>query len=131
MAASMDRLESMSMLLTVVEAGSLSAGARRLGMPLTTVSRRISDLETYLRARLLTRSSRAVTLTDAGKSYVVSCRRILEDVAETERVVVGEYVTPRGEVNVSAPIVLGRLYLVPCLSEFLISYPEIDIPVVE
>jgi DNA-binding transcriptional LysR family regulator len=123
----MDRLESMSILLTVVEAGSISAAARRLDIPLTTVSRRMSDLEGHLKTRLLTRSSRRIALTDAGKSYVAACKRILEDVVEAERVAAGEYTVPKGELNITAPLVLGRLYLVPILSEFLRTYPDIDV----
>lgn len=122
----MDRLESMSILLTVAEAGSLSAGARRLNTPLTTVSRKISDLEHYLKTQLLTRSSRRMTLTDAGKSYVAACKRILEEVVEAERIATGEYTAPKGELNITAPIVLGRLHLLPVLSDFLQAYPDID-----
>ena len=123
----MDRLESMSILLTVVEAGSISAAARRLEMPLTTVSRRIADLEGYLKTRLLTRSSRRIALTDTGKSYVAACKRILEEVVEAERVAAGEYTVPKGELTVTAPVVLGRLHLVPVLSDFLRAYPDIDV----
>ena len=75
----MDRLESMSILLAVVEAGSLSAAARRLGTPLATVSRKVSELETHLGTRLFNRSSRRIALTDAGRSYVAACKRILEE----------------------------------------------------
>ncbi|WP_213774849.1 LysR family transcriptional regulator [Bradyrhizobium sp. dw_78] len=123
----MDRLESMSILLTVAEAGSLSAAARRLKTPLTTVSRKISDLEGYLKTQLLNRSSRRITLTDAGKSYVAASKRILEEVAEAERTATGEYTAPKGELNVTAPTVFGRLYLVPVLSDFLRAYPDIDV----
>jgi DNA-binding transcriptional LysR family regulator len=123
----MDRLGSMSMLVTVAEAGSLSAAARRLGTPLTTVSRKISDLETHLKTRLLTRLSRRMTLTDAGRSYVAACKRILEEVAEAERIATGEYTVPKGELNITAPIVLGRLHLVPVVSDFLQAYPDIDV----
>ena len=123
----MDRLESMSILLMAVETGSISAAARRLEMPLTTVSRRISDLESYLKTRLVTRSSRRLGLTDAGRSYVAACRRILEEVTEAERVAAGEYTVPKGELNITAPIVLGRLHLVPVLADFLRTYPAIDI----
>jgi DNA-binding transcriptional LysR family regulator len=123
----MDRLESMSILLAVAEAGSLSAAARRLGVPLTTVSRRVSDLEAYLKTRLLTRSSRRIGLTDAGKSYVGACKRILEEVVEAERVAAGEYTVPKGELTLTAPVVLGRLHLVPVLADFLRAYPDIDI----
>lgn len=98
----MDRLESMSILLTAVEAGSLSAAARRLATPLSTVSRRISELEAHLKARLLNRSSRNLTLTDAGRSYVEACKRILEDVGEAERAASGEYSAAKGELNITA-----------------------------
>ncbi len=123
----MDRLASMSILLAVVESGSLSAASRRLDMPLTTVSRRISDLEAQLKARLLNRSSRRLTLTDAGASYVQACRRILEDVEEAERAASGEYRAPKGELIVTAAVVFGRLHVVPIAAEFLEAYPEIDL----
>jgi DNA-binding transcriptional LysR family regulator len=123
----MDRLDAMSVLLAVVEAGSLSAGARRLGLPLTTVSRKVSDLEAHLRTRLLNRSSRQVTPTDAGRIYVAACRRILEEIGEAERTAAGEYAAPKGELLVTAPIVFGRLHVLPVVLEFLNAYPDIDI----
>lgn len=91
----MDRLDSMSILVTVAEAGSLTAAARLLDTPLTTVSRKISDLEGHLKTQLLTRSSRRISLTDAGKSYVAACKRILEDVGEAERIAAGSTLRPR------------------------------------
>ncbi len=123
----MDRLDSMSILVTVAETGSLSAAARHLGTPLTTVSRKISDLEGYLKTQLLTRSSRRIALTDAGKSYVAASKRILEEVGEAERIAAGEYTAPKGELSVTAPIVFGRLHLVPVLADFLRAYPDIDV----
>lgn len=123
----MDRLEAMSILLTVVEAGSLSAAGRQLGIPLATVSRKVAELETHLRARLLNRSSRQITLTDAGRSYIAACRRILEDVAEAERIAAGEYQVPKGDLMITAPIVFGRLHVLPIALEFLRTYPEIDL----
>ena len=123
----MDRLDSMSVLVTVAEAGSLSAAARQLDTPLTTVSRKISVLEGHLKTQLLTRSSRRISLTDAGKSYVAACKRILEDVGEAERIAAGEYTAPKGELSVTAPIVFGRLHLVPVLADFLRAYPDIDV----
>jgi DNA-binding transcriptional LysR family regulator len=127
MEAYMDRFESMSVLLTVVEAGSLSAAARRLGLPLTTVSRKVSELEIHLKTRLLKRSSRRITLTDAGQSYVEACKRILEDLGEAERAASGEYSIPKGDLIVAAPIVFGRLHVLPIAIEFLRSFPDIDI----
>ena len=78
----MDRLESMATLLAAVETGSLSAASRKLGMPLATVSRKVSELEAHLRTRLLNRTSRRLTLTDAGRAYVEACKRILETSAK-------------------------------------------------
>ena len=126
----MDRFESMTVLLTAVEAGSLSAAGRRLGMPLATVSRKVSELETHVKARLLSRSTRKLTLTDAGRDYVVACKRILEDVNEAERAASGEYSAPRGELIVTAPIVFGRLHVLPVTTEFLAAYPEVAVRLV-
>ncbi len=123
----MDRFEAMSTLLAVVEAGSLSAAARRLGSPLSTVSRKVSELERHLQTRLLIRSSRQLTLTDAGRSYVAACRQIIDDVGEAERTAAGEYSAPRGSLVITAPIVFGRLHVLPIVVEFLAAYPDIDI----
>jgi DNA-binding transcriptional LysR family regulator len=123
----MDRLQGMSVLVAAVEAGSLSAAARRLRMPLATVSRKVSELERQLNARLLKRSTRRLALTDAGESYVAACRRILEDVAEAERAAAGEYRAPRGALTVTAPVVFGRVHVGPIAVEFLKAYPEIDL----
>ena len=126
----MDRLESMVVLVTAAEAGSLSAAGRHLGIPLATVSRKVSELESHLRTRLLTRTSRGLTLTDAGRSYVGACKRILEEVGEAERAASGEYSAPKGELIITAPIVFGRLHVLPIVIEFLKTYPDIDIRMV-
>jgi DNA-binding transcriptional LysR family regulator len=117
-------------LVTAVEAGSLSAAARRLGTPLATVSRKVSELEAHLKTRLLTRSSRRLTLTDAGRSYVAACKRILEDVGEAERAASGEYSVPKGDLIITVPIVFGRFHVLPVVADFLKTYPEIDIRMV-
>jgi DNA-binding transcriptional LysR family regulator len=126
----MNRLESMSILVAVVDLGSLSAAARHLGMPLATVSRKVAELETHLKTRLLHRTTRQLSLTEAGASYVAGCRRILEDIGEVERAATGEFASPRGELVVTAPIVFGRLHVIPLVAEFLRHYPEIDIRLV-
>ncbi len=123
----MDRLESMSTLLAAVEAGSLTAASRKLGMPLATVSRKVSDLEAHLRTRLVIRTSRRLTLTEAGRAYVEACRRILDQIGEAERAASGEYAAPRGELLITAPIVFGRLHVLPIVIDFLTSYPDIQI----
>ena len=123
----MDRLESMSTLLAVVEAGSLSAAARRLNTPLATVSRKISELESHLRTKLFDRSNRQLVLTEAGSSYVAACKRILADVTEAERAASGEYTAPTGELMLTAPVGLGRICLIPILADFLKAYPDIEV----
>jgi DNA-binding transcriptional LysR family regulator len=123
----MDRLAAMTTLLAAVEGGSLSAASRKLGMPLATVSRKVSELEAHLRTRLLHRTSRRLTLTDAGESYVAACKRILEDVGEAERAAAGEYSAPRGDLTITAPIVFGRLHVLPVVTAFLKAYPDINI----
>ncbi|MEO5756835.1 MAG: LysR substrate-binding domain-containing protein, partial [Mesorhizobium sp.] len=123
----MDRLEAMSLFIATVEAGSLSAAGRRSGTPLATVSRKISDLEHHLKTRLLNRSTRRLTLTDAGHAYFAACRRILDEVGEAERTAGGEYSTPTGELIITAPIVFGRLHVLPVVTAFLAAYPRVDI----
>lgn len=126
----MNKLDAMAVFLAAVEAGSLSAAGRRLGMPLATVSRKVSELEAHLRTRLLIRTTRQLTLTDAGQQYLAACRRILDDLNEAERAAAGEYSTPRGELIITAPIVFGRLHVLPIVTDFLKAYPEVDVRLV-
>ncbi|HMB55870.1 MAG TPA: LysR family transcriptional regulator [Arenimonas sp.] len=127
----MDRLEAMTVFLSAVEGGSLSAAGRKLGMPLATISRKLSDLEAHLKARLLNRSTRRLTLTDAGRDYLAACKRILEDVTDAERAAAGEFSEPRGDLVVTAPIVFGRLHVLPVIAEFLSAYPEVNVRLVQ
>ncbi|AEH86073.1 LysR family transcriptional regulator [Mesorhizobium opportunistum] len=123
----MDRLEAMSLFVAAAESGSLSAAARHLGTPLATVSRKVSELERHLKTRLLNRSTRRLTLTDAGHAYLAACRRILEDVGDAERTAGGEYSAPTGELIITASIVFGRLHVLPVVTAFLAAYPQVDI----
>ncbi len=123
----MDHLQAMSLLVSIAESGSLSAAGRKLGIPLPTVSRKISELEAHLKARLLTRSTRSLVLTDAGAAYVAASRRILDEVTEAERAASGEHAAPRGDLVITAPIVFGRLHVLPIITEFLARWPEINV----
>lgn len=127
MEEALDRLEAMSLFVAAVEAGSLSAAARRFGIPLATVSRKVSDLERHLSTRLLNRSTRRLTPTDAGQAYLAACRRILDEVGEAERIAAGEYSSPTGELAITAPVVFGRLHVLPVVTGFLAAYPDVDI----
>lgn len=123
----MDRFDAMSVLLAVVEAGSLSAGARRLRTPLATVSRKVAELERHLGTRLLLRTSRRLGLTDAGRAYVAASGRILAQLQEAEREAAGEYSAPRGELHVTAPIIFGERHLLPVALGFLAEQAEITL----
>ena len=123
----MDRLDAMQVFVEVANAGSLSAAGRTMSMPLATVSRKLSDLEAHLKTRLLTRSTRQLTLTDAGRDYLSACRQILDQVDEAERAVAGAYASAKGQLAIAAPLLFGRLHVVPLVAEFLGVYPEVDV----
>lgn len=123
----MDRLEAMTILLRVVDRQSFSAASRELGIPLATVSRKVNELEVHLGSKLLVRTTRKVTLTDAGAAYVTSARRILEEIDEAERLAAGEFHAPQGELIVTAPVLFGRLHILPVVADFLATYPKINI----
>ena len=123
----MDRLETMSMIVAVTEAGSFSAASRRLKTPVATVSRKVAELESRLKAQLFQRTSRRVTLTDAGRSYIDACKRIIEQVDDAEREVSGEYRIPKGDLAVTTPWGIGHTHLLPLVVEFLEAYPDISL----
>jgi DNA-binding transcriptional LysR family regulator len=123
----MDRLEAMSILIEVIDRGSFSAAARTLRAPVTTVTRKISDLETAIGAKLLIRTTRRLSLTDAGSAYLVAARRILDQVDEAEREAAGEFTAPQGELVITAPIQFGQLHVLPVVADFLALFPKIDV----
>lgn len=123
----MDRFEAMTLLREAVDRGSLSAASRALRVPLPTLSRKISDLETRLGTKLLVRTTRSLTLTDAGIAYLASARRILDEVESAEREAAGEFFEPKGELVLTAPLQFGRLHVLPVVTDFLDQFPQIDI----
>jgi DNA-binding transcriptional LysR family regulator len=123
----MDRIDAMKTLLVAIEEGSLSAASRRLGMPLATVSRKVSELETHLRAQLVIRTSRKLMLTEAGEVYVTVCRRILEEIEDAERAVMGEYRVPRGHLTLTASVMFGQIHVEPVVLAFMKAYPDVTV----
>lgn len=123
----MDRFEAMSVLLAVVDAGSLSAGARRLHAPLATISRKVGELEKHLGVSLVLRTSRGLILTDEGRAFVTASRRILEDLDTAERQAAGDFGALRGGLHVTAPVAFGERHLLPIALEFLKQQPEINL----
>jgi DNA-binding transcriptional LysR family regulator len=123
----LDRLETMSLLLDSVEAGSFSAAARLRGLAVASLTRKIGQLERQLGAVLLIRSTRRLTLTDAGRRYVADARRILAQVDEMEREAAGEFVEPTGRLVISAPRMFGRLHVLPVVGDFLREHKGINV----
>jgi DNA-binding transcriptional LysR family regulator len=121
----MDRLDAMRVLLAVVDAGSLSAGSRKLNAPLPSVSRKVAELERVLGANLIIRTSRNLQLTDAGREYVAAARGILAALEEAERRASGEYHTPRGTLSVTMPMEFGNRYVLPVALAFVKNHPEV------
>ena len=123
----MDRLDAMQVILTAVECGSLSKASRKLGQPLATVSRKVSELESHLKADLLIRSSKGLELTPAGRTYVTAAKTVLEQLNEAERAAAGEYIEPKGDLVVTAPTMFGRLHVLPVVTAFLTAFPKVSV----
>ena len=126
----MDRFDAIKTLLAAVDGGSLSAASRKLGMPLPTVSRKVSELEAHLGTQLVVRTSRKLLLTDAGGSFVAAAREVMDRLEDAERGASGEYRAPRGELLVTASIMFGKVYVAPIVLEFLKAYPEVSVRLV-
>lgn len=126
----MDRIEAMAVFVAAADEGSLSAAGRRLQMPLPSVSRKLADLEAHLGVRLMTRSTRQLTLTDAGRDYLAASREILDRVAEAERTAIGGSMNPRGELVVAAPLMFGRDHVLPIVMELLSQSDEVNVRLV-
>ncbi|MEO0035871.1 MAG: hypothetical protein RLZZ501_1894, partial [Pseudomonadota bacterium] len=123
----MDRLAALTAFAAVAEAGSFAAAARRLGRSTSRLSRQVAELEAALGSRLLHRTTRALTLTEAGRSYHEQVARILAELDAADLSVGRLQAAPRGRLRVAAPMSFGVLHLAPALPAFLDRYPEIDL----
>jgi DNA-binding transcriptional LysR family regulator len=115
-------LNEMLVFARVVRAGSFTTAAHELGMPKSTVSRKVSELEERLKSRLLQRTTRRLSLTDVGRTYYDYCARIVAEIEDAERAVSSLQETPRGLLRVTAPIHVA--FLGPIVSDYLKRYPE-------
>lgn len=123
----MDRLQAMKTFVAVVESGGFTPAARKLDLSLSVVSRVVTDLETHLGVRLLTRTTRVVRPTATGTAYYENCRRILAEIDEAELAATGAHAAPRGRLSITASVLFGRRFVTPVVVEYLRRFPEVDV----
>jgi DNA-binding transcriptional LysR family regulator len=123
----MDRFAAMATFVRVAELGSLSAAARELGLTQPAVSQQIAGLERHLRTRLLNRSTRKLTLTASGETYLTRGRQILDEVAEVEDDLLSLSSELKGSLRVQAPSGLGQKYLAPLIVNFHRQHPGLTV----
>jgi DNA-binding transcriptional LysR family regulator len=123
----MDRIDTVTVFAEVAERGSFVDAARRLRRSPAAVTRAIAELEARLGVRLLNRTTRAVSVTEAGQRFLAGAKRVLADLDEIERAAAGEGRAPRGELRVTAPILFGRLHVLPIVLEFLGRFPDVSV----
>lgn len=123
----LDDLSEMLVFVRVVERGSFSSAARTLAMTTSAVSKRIAAMEDKLRTRLLHRTTRKLATTDAGQALYERLKRVLADLDDAEREVIGLGGGLRGVVRVSASATLGQLHLAPLMADFLLANPELRV----
>src|SRR5882757_5190 len=120
-------LDNLTLFLRIVEKGGLAVAGRELGLSAASVSERLAALEKYYGAALLHRTTRAIGLTDEGRLLVEGARRLLAEADELEALIRLGVEKISGPIRLSAPIDLGRSYLVPVLDTFLAEHPEVSI----
>ena len=123
----MHNLNDMRLFAKVANVGSFTAAAEQLGVPISTLSRRVTQMEDELGVRLLERTTRSLRLTEAGGVYLNFCERIQAEAEQAEAAILNLVDEPRGLIRVSAPLDIGQGLLSPVLAGFLRSYPDIQV----
>jgi LysR family transcriptional regulator for bpeEF and oprC len=123
----MDKLHAMEVFTRVAELGSFSRAAERLNMAPASVSVAVQNLESHLGVRLLTRTTRKISLTDDGRAYLERSLRVLAEIAETEAALKQTQTRPQGKLRVEIPTALGHLYVAPALPAFSEKYPDVQV----
>jgi DNA-binding transcriptional LysR family regulator len=123
----MDTLDRMAMFVAVTELGSFTAAAERLGLSKNLVSKGLAELESRLGARLINRTTRSMSMTDAGQRYLGRCKQLLAELESLEDSVNADETKLRGTLRITAPATFGELYVVPAATEFSQQHREISI----
>lgn len=116
----------MRVFVKVAECSGFAEASRQLGISRAAVTRAVSALEERLGVRLLARTTRSVTLTEAGTRYVDDCQRILADIDEAAATAAGANLRPRGTLRVTSSVLFGQLHVLPILTDYLDAYPEVQ-----
>jgi len=117
----------MAFFCLLARSASLSATARELGITTPAASKRLSLMEARLGVQLVSRTTRRLGLTDEGQTYLAHARRILDDIAAMEQAVAGMPGQPQGLLRINATLGFGRLHVAPAISQYVLSYPEVDV----
>lgn len=123
----MDQIHLMNVFVAVGEAESFAAAARRMDLSPAAVTRAVSALEDRLGVKLMLRTTRSVRLTEAGRRYLDDCRNILASIDEANEAAAGVNSAPRGNLSVTASVMFGKAYVLPCIVQFLNEYPEVEV----
>lgn len=123
----MDRLTEMQIYVAVAESEGFAAAARRLNISPPVVTRAVSDLEARLGVKLLNRTTRYVRVTDAGQRYLEDARRVIAAADEADEAAIGVNGEPRGHLTVTAPVLFGRIYVMPGIVDYLQRFPATEV----
>ena len=123
----MDRLDRLRVFVAIADKASFTEAARALGVSPTAASRGVAELETSLGVALLRRTTRSVALTPEGAAYLERCRRVLEELDDAARSIRGDKADPRGLLIVTAPVLFGRMHILPIVTRLLRAYTELDV----
>ena len=121
----MDRFREITTFIAAAESGAFNAAARKLSLSPAAVTRLVNSLEARIGARLFTRTTRKVVLTEAGQLFLSDAARILDELAEAEDSAAGAHKSPRGVLRVTAPLMFGHLYIAPILRDYLDAFPAV------
>ncbi|WP_107851925.1 LysR substrate-binding domain-containing protein [Oceanimonas marisflavi] len=119
--------EGVTEFVAVAEAESFTRAAARLGISTAQVSRQISALESRLSTKLFYRTTRKVSVTEAGQIYYQHCRQVLDGLEEAERAMTDLQLSPRGRLRLTAPVTYGEKVIAPLINDFVLSYPELEV----
>ncbi len=121
----MDKLRAMQTFVRIIDDGSLSAAAVTMHSSLPAVVRTLAALEAALQVRLINRTTRRLSLTDEGRSYLESCRRILATIDDVEAGLTASHVEPSGQLVLTASVLFGQMYVAPAVTRFAQRYPKV------